>query len=113
MFLARDRVGKKPLFYAQTHGQFVFASELQALVQPTCLRSTSFDLGAIDDYLSFGYIPAPRTAFEGIQKLPPSHYLTLTVAGDGTAAIETKRYWQLRFTPKLNMSEEEAIEGLL
>lgn len=69
LFMARDRVGKKPLFYAQAGSQFLFASELQGLlVDPGVPRQVN--LAAIDSYLSWGYIPAPDTAFHAIRKLP-------------------------------------------
>ena len=84
LLLARDRVGKKPLFYTETNGRFLFASELQALMAHPAV-SKDLDHAAIDDYLTYGYIPAPRTAFRGVCKLPPAHYLTLTL--DGTAHL--------------------------
>ena len=114
LLLARDRLGKKPLFYAVADGQFVFASELQGVLQhPQAPRD--LDLTAIDDYLTYGYIPAPRTAFRGLCKLPPAHYLTIEVAADGSGIGDYKleRYWQLDYTPKLDLSEEEATEALL
>ena len=74
--LARDRVGKKPLFYAEVDGQWVFASELQALLRhPALLREV--DWAALDDYLTYGYVPAPKTIFRGVHKLPPAHWLTV------------------------------------
>src|SRR5207244_2742507 len=80
LFLARDRLGKKPLFYARTPDQFVFASELQALVQhPDVSREP--DPAAIDDYLTYGYIPAPRTVYRAVRKLPPAHSLTCRLGG--------------------------------
>src|SRR5262249_33213679 len=60
LFLARDRVGKKPLFYTEAGGQFLFASEFQALVQHPAV-SRDLDPTAVDDFLTYGYIPAPRT----------------------------------------------------
>jgi asparagine synthase (glutamine-hydrolysing) len=114
LLLARDRVGKKPLFFAEADGQFVFASELQALLQHPALRR-EVDLPALDDYLTYGYIPAPRTAFRGISKLPPAHYLLLRFdpGRPGPPATRIERYWQLEYGPKLALTEAEAAEGLL
>jgi asparagine synthase (glutamine-hydrolysing) len=113
LFLARDRVGKKPLFYARTPNQFVFASELQALVlHPDISREP--DPAAIDDYLTYGYIPAPRTVYRSVHKLPPAHFLTFRLdEGTGIRDFRVERYWQLEYGPKQSLSEEEAISGLL
>jgi asparagine synthase (glutamine-hydrolysing) len=109
LFLARDRVGKKPLFHTHAGGQFLFASELQALVQhPAVSRET--DLTSIDDYLTYGYIPAPRTIYRGVFKLPPAHWLLLN-ADSGDTRME--RYWRLEYAPKLDLHPNEAAEGLL
>jgi asparagine synthase (glutamine-hydrolysing) len=108
LFLARDRVGKKPLFYARVGGRFLFASELQALVQDREL-SREVSLPAIDAYMTWGYIPAPATAFARISKLPPAHFLTLDLKG-GEPEIKIERYWSLDYTRKLSVSEEEAAE---
>src|SRR5258708_5735296 len=78
LFLARDRVGKKPLFYSQTASSFTFASELHGILANSEL-DRQVDHAAIDSYLSWGYIPAPRTGFKGISKLQPAHWLTLDV----------------------------------
>jgi asparagine synthase (glutamine-hydrolysing) len=114
LFLARDRVGKKPLFYTRSDGQFVFASELQALLLHPGVRR-ELDPAAVDDYLTYGYIPAPGTAFQGVFKLPPAHFLTLDVPEDdpGVADERVERYWSLDYTPKLELDEEAAAEGLL
>ncbi len=104
LMLARDRVGKKPLFYAEVDGKFLFASELQAFFKlPWIPREV--DHQAIDLYLSYGYIPAPFTAFKGIKKLPIASYLVLQ---DGKIKVE--RYWNLEYLPKLTISEEDACE---
>lgn len=111
LLLVRDRVGKKPLFYAEADGQFVFASELQGLLQhPGIAREVEWT--ALDDYLTYGYVPAPKTMFKGVWKLPPAHYLTLKAAG-GSADVRIERYWRLEYGPKLTLNEEEAAEGLL
>ncbi len=114
LFLARDRVGKKPLFYTEAGGQFVFASELQALLQHPGV-SKDLDLAAIDEYLTYGYIPAPRTAFRGVFKLPPAHFLTLQISGDGAGerGRKVERYWSLEYQPKFDLDEEEAAGSLL
>jgi asparagine synthase (glutamine-hydrolysing) len=110
LMLARDRVGKKPLFYAQVGQRFLFASELQGLLADSRVpRETNHE--AIDAYLTYGYIPAPNTAFRGIFKLPPAHWLTFDW-NNGKPVIHTERYWSLAYTPKLNLNEDEASEIL-
>ncbi len=110
LFLARDRVGKKPLFYAQFGGMFLFASELQGVLANAEVPR-EVDPRAIDDYLSYGYVPAPLTAFKGIYKLPPAHYLTLELRQAGIEK-RVERYWSLDYEPKLRIGEEEACEVL-
>jgi asparagine synthase (glutamine-hydrolysing) len=106
LFLARDRVGKKPLFYFQGKDRFVFASEIKALlIDETVQRQP--DPVAIDHFLALGYVPGPRTAFLGIRKLPPAHWLEVR---DGQ--VEVARYWKLRYTPKRKISMEDAIAEL-
>ncbi|MFH0793837.1 MAG: asparagine synthase (glutamine-hydrolyzing), partial [bacterium] len=106
LLLARDRVGKKPLFYATTGRAILFASELKSLLaEPNIGRELSLE--ALHDYLTFQYIPAPDTIFEQINKLPPAHTL-LWRQGN----LHIRRYWQLEYEPKLNISEEEACERI-
>jgi len=114
LILARDRVGKKPLFYTEVDGQWVFASELQGLLAHPGLQR-QVDWTAVDDYLAYGYIPAPKTIFQGVYKLPPAHYLTLKLGADGAGGpeVQVERYWRLAYEPKLRLREEEAAEGLL
>ena len=113
LFLARDRVGKKPLFYARADGQFVFASELQALLQHPGVRvAEELDPAALDEYLTYGYIPAPGTAFRNVFKLPPAHLLTLELpareeGGVGAVDPRVEPYWRLEYTPKLDLDEDE------
>lgn len=71
LFLARDRLGVKPLYYAEHKGVLYFASEVKALL--LALPPASVDLQAAADYLSFLWVPDPDTIFEGIKKLPPGH----------------------------------------
>ena len=104
LLLARDRVGKKPLLYAQVNGQLVFASEFAPLLlHPDIGRDVDFE--AIDHYLSFICVPAPATAYRAIRKLEPGHSLLWR---DGE--IKTERYWQLDFTNKVKISVEDAGE---
>lgn len=89
LFLARDRMGKKPLYYYAGHGRFSFASELSSLVLdpgvPTELRSQ-----ALFEYLLYDFIPAPHTIFRDIYKLPAAHYAVFSAGG-----LRIRRYWNL------------------
>src|SRR5215207_8228703 len=93
VFLARDRAGKKPLYYALTPGgTLVFGSELKALLEhPEVTREV--DPEALDAYLTFGYVPDPLCILRGVRKLPPAH--TLTYGGDGRLALT--QYWDFPF----------------
>ncbi|HEX8639410.1 MAG TPA: asparagine synthase (glutamine-hydrolyzing) [Pyrinomonadaceae bacterium] len=104
LFIARDRVGKKPLLYShQPNGDLIFGSEFSALLaHPDVSREVDF--AAIDSYLSFLCIPAPQTAFRHIRKLEPAHWLRWR-GGE----IEMKRYWSPDFSRKIKISEEDAI----
>ena len=104
LFLARDRVGKKPLLYSLVNGQLIFASEFSAmLLHPEVSREIEPE--ALDYYLSFMCIPAPLTAYRAIRKLEPGHWLRWR-----KGEIEIQRYWQPDFTKKLAIDEEEAGE---
>jgi asparagine synthase (glutamine-hydrolysing) len=104
LFLARDRVGKKPLLYAQVNGQFIFGSEFSALLlHPDVSREVHPE--AIHHYLSFMCVPAPLTAYRAIRKLEPGHSLRYS-----KGEIRTERYWQPDFSRKLDLSEQEAGE---
>lgn len=105
LFLARDRVGKKPILYShQPNGDLIFGSEFTAVLEhPSVTREV--DMQAIDSYMSYLCVPAPQTAFKSIRKLEPGHWMRWK---DGR--VETHRYWLPKFTPKIKISEEEAIE---
>jgi asparagine synthase (glutamine-hydrolysing) len=80
LLLARDRMGEKPLFYAEVAGRLLFASEIKSLLQaPECSREV--DLDALDQYLTALYIPYPRTIFRDIAKLPPGHMMRVSAGG--------------------------------
>lgn len=104
LFLARDRVGKKPLLYAETNGQFVFGSEFSALLLHSDI-SREIEPAALHHYLSFMCVPAPLTAYRAIRKLEPGHSLRWR---KGEITIE--RYWQPDFSKKLKITEAEAGE---
>ncbi|MGI8884527.1 MAG: asparagine synthase (glutamine-hydrolyzing) [Pyrinomonadaceae bacterium] len=108
LFVARDRVGKKPLLYShQPNGDLIFGSEFQAVLAHPAI-SREVDYAAIDDYLSYLCVPAPQTAFKQIRKLEPAHWLRWK-----NGEIETKRYWQPDFSKKIKISVEEAEEETL
>jgi asparagine synthase (glutamine-hydrolysing) len=107
LFLARDRVGKKPLLYAQVNGKLVFGSEFSALLlHPEISRDINFE--ALHHYLSFLCVPAPLTAYSAIRKLEPGHWLRWR-----NGEIETQRYWQPDFSHKTDLNEEEAGERVI
>jgi len=95
LILARDRIGKKPLYWARTRSGLVFGSEIKALhAWPDVPRLP--DLVAIDHFLTLQYVPAPMTAFAGVSKLPAAHYLIVALNEDGgLGEPELVRYWEL------------------
>lgn len=107
LFLARDRFGIKPLYYAEHAGRLYFASEIKAiLAQPHFPRRVNFT--ALHAMLTVGFVPGPATLFDGIYKLPPAHYL---MAYRDTFQI--KKYWQLDYRKNSQISEPEAVEQFL
>jgi len=92
LFLARDRLGKKPLVYLNQNGRFAFASEIKALLQiPEIDRKVNNR--ALHHYLTYQYVPSPDSIFEGIKKLPPAHYLLYDSHGN----LKIERYWRLNY----------------
>jgi asparagine synthase (glutamine-hydrolysing) len=107
LVLARDRAGKKPLHYYVDHEKALFASEPKGIhVDPGVPMEP--DLTAIDHYLTYGYVPTPMSAFRGLSKVPPGHYVEIAGTGD----VRVSRYWRLQYRPKLSLSEDEACERL-
>lgn len=106
LLLARDRVGKKPLYYWESNGSLSFASELAALVEDERIARRP-DPRAIDAYLTLLYVPHPQCAIEGVAKLPPASTL---VWENGRTRID--RYWRLDFTRKEPGSDEEITERI-
>jgi len=111
LFLARDRLGKKPLYYAHTPaGALVFGSELAALMAVPDLPR-QIDPAAVDDFFAMGYVPDPGTIYTGVHKLPAAHYLLLGT-GTGTGTATPIRYWTPP-TQSAPMEEQDAIRGLV
>ncbi len=108
LVLARDRLGKKPLYYTRTaSGQLAFASELKCLFAvPGFDPATS--KSATREYFSMGYVPGPSSIYEGVQKLMPAHYLVME-----DDKLRTARYWQLEFGPKWQATEADLEDQLL
>ena len=107
LVLIRDRLGKKPIYYAETPGGFYFASEIQPLTAVPGL-SREIDECAIDLFLTYSYIPSPWSIYRAIRKLPPAHLLR--VRG---SKLSLERYWQPSFEPKLALDYGEAKDELL
>jgi asparagine synthase (glutamine-hydrolysing) len=108
LFLARDRMGKKPLHYCFRENQIIFASEIKALLKHPGVDH-SFDLKSLSKYLSYEYVPAPDTIFKSIKKLEPGHYL---VFRDGKGIIS--KYWDIPLEdyPITDRTEEQYAEEL-
>ncbi len=106
LVLARDRMGIKPLYYHDDGSRLAFASELTALVMdPRVPRET--DLEAVLDYLAFGYVPAPKTIWKGVRKLPPGHLLVADANG-----VRVRPYWTIPQGPPLEDAEDALVDRL-
>lgn len=106
LFLARDRVGIKPLYYYWNGERLLFASELKGILEDPLIER-EIDPFALDDYLTYLYVPAPKTIFKRISKLLPGHTLTLTDRG-----VREEKYWDLSFEPKEGLAEADYAKGL-
>jgi asparagine synthase (glutamine-hydrolysing) len=105
LFVARDRIGKKPLFYAERGGTISFASELWALLADGEI-SREVDPAALDRFFTYTYVPSPFSAFSAVRKLPPASLLRWRAG-----KVQIERYWKADFTQKLEVgSDEEAGE---
>lgn len=107
LLLARDRIGKKPLFYSVIPDKaLLFGSEIKAILQDPRVKS-ELDVEALDAYLTLLYVPAPLTMFNGIQKLLPGHLL---VCENGKVII--REFWDLHYQPRTVLHEDELVEEL-
>jgi asparagine synthase (glutamine-hydrolysing) len=106
LVLARDRIGQKPLYYAQDGDAFLFASEIKAIL-PVFRQPRKVDWESVHYYLSLRFIPPPNTILNNIRKLPAAHILVLQ---DGETTIQ--RYWTLDFNHKLDLTDREFADNI-
>ncbi|MCI0660046.1 MAG: asparagine synthase (glutamine-hydrolyzing) [Acidobacteria bacterium] len=104
MLLARDRLGKKPLYYACPDGRLVFGSELKSVIEDRLIPRV-IDEEALADYFSFQYIPSPKTVYRSVRKLRAGHYLVVSSRG-----IREERYWDLDFNQAVELHEDRWCE---
>jgi asparagine synthase (glutamine-hydrolysing) len=106
LFLARDREGKKPLFYAHLEDRLLFGSEIKAILQDPQFEAAP-DLEAIHLYLAYQSVPAPHSAFRGIRKVPPAHSLLYQ-----NGQVRLRRYWKLSYDKKREVRTEAQERAL-
>lgn len=104
LFMARDRIGKKPLQYFHDRDKFIFGSEIKSILQYPAFQPEVNYLG-IPNYVACGYSPDSDTLFKGIRKVPPGHTLTLK---DGCADV--KSYWDIRYEPDASLTEHDLLD---
>src|SRR3989338_1398509 len=107
LFMARDRVGKKPLLYYFRNNRFCFSSEFVSLLNSGFIEK-KINKAALHDYLTFGYVPAPFSIYEGVFKLLPGYALVLK-----DSRVDTWPYWQIDYTKKIRINESDAAEEIL
>lgn len=107
LFAARDRIGKKPLYYFSHEGRFAFASEIKSLLAIPSIQP-EIDITAFADYLKYLFVPHPKSIYKHIFKLPPGHYL---LYADGN--LQIKEYWDIDFSQQSIRNEKEIEEELL
>ncbi len=110
LFLARDRLGVKPLYYAELpNGQFIFGSELKSLKAHPELPK-ALDPTAIEDYFGFGYVPDPKTIYKNVYKLEPGHCLTIK---RGNQSYQPRQYWDVGFASRPPQDEQTIAAELI
>jgi asparagine synthase (glutamine-hydrolysing) len=108
LLLGRDHLGQKPLYWARSRGRFLFASEIKGILA-AAPELAELDPLALHEYLTLRVVSSPRSMFAGIRKLPEAH--VMEVGADGEPAAP-RRYWSLRYEPKQEVAEAEALERL-
>jgi len=113
LFVARDRLGIKPLYYFFDGNKLIFASEIKAILEYGMYIPRLLDYEAVYDYLTFGFIPAPKTIFKHIKKLDSAHFIKLNM---NNPCLKISQYWDISFAEKINRPEnyfkEKIIESL-
>jgi asparagine synthase (glutamine-hydrolysing) len=108
LYIYRDRLGIKPLYYSTQNGTLAFGSEVKSLLTLPWIKA-EIDHAGLNEFLSLKYVPAPQTLFKNIASLPPGHMISVI---DGK--IETKQYWEVSFAEKLSFANEaDAVDQLL
>ena len=107
LFLARDRLGKKPLYYSFNNGQLVFASEIKAMLQVPGMQR-DIDQQAMVDFFHYQYVPDTKCIFSNMNKLPAGHWMELK-----NGKLEVKQYWDISFSGETSETEEEITATLL
>jgi asparagine synthase (glutamine-hydrolysing) len=106
LLLARDRLGIKPLYYADVRGTLIFGSEIKSILQHPAVAA-ELDLDALSNFLSLKYVPSPQTMFRRIHAMPPGYVLTCDQKGS-----RLHRYWDLSFSVQMSATEGECAEQL-
>lgn len=106
LFLARDRLGKKPLYYYQRDNEFAFASEIKAL-HPLPFIDTTLRADALKDFFFYQYVPDPKSIYQSVHKLPPGHWLELA-----HGRVTIKAYWDLTFASQSSADEYQLQHAL-
>jgi asparagine synthase (glutamine-hydrolysing) len=106
LFLARDRFGQKPLFYSHRDGAFTFGSTISSIIADESISAVP-DLAALRSYLTYQYVPSPRTGFEGIRSLEPGEYALVTKDG-----MTAQRYWSMLHADQFDQSPDQLAKRL-
>ena len=114
LFLVRDRMGEKPLYYTEFKGNFLFASELKSFFALPGWRP-EISRKSLSQFMSFSYVPAPATIFEGVHKVEPAHYVRISMPEAGKFRIHKKKYWDLSAVAlgkKVERSQKNLLDEL-
>jgi len=109
MFIARDRIGEKPLYYYFSDSTFICASELKAIIQHQGFRK-EINYSALTDYIVYGYIPAPKSIWNKIYKLNPAHFM---VVDSETLKFTLSEYWDVDFSTNFDITQKKAMSTII
>lgn len=105
LFLARDPLGEKPLFWTVFDNKFIFSSEIKGILAYPGFRKEIND-EALREYLLYGFIPSPKTIFRGIRQIPPGYFLSVNETGE----VKEEKYWEIDYSKKNSGGEERIID---